>query len=115
MKWIGLIVALLLSPVLARDPDGRYANSQFHQWFESQTNSRGGSCCADADGHEYDGDYTMNEDGSVTLGLPNGPYRVEAYKVLKDSRNPTGHAIWWFVEGYNGNKTTFCFAPGPLT
>ena len=34
---------------MARDPDGRYANSPLKQWFDSLRSGKG-PCCSDADG-----------------------------------------------------------------
>jgi hypothetical protein len=110
-----LLWGLMIVGAFARDPDGRYANSPNRSWFEAQHNSHGGSCCADADGHPYDGEYTLNKDGSVTLQWQGKPHTIDAWKVLKDSSNPTGHAVWWYLLGPNGQMQDYCFAPGPLT
>lgn len=111
-----LAVALLMLTALvafARDPGGRYAqaNPELHKWFEEQTNGAGGSCCSDADGHLYDGDYTINADGSVTLEIEGEKVTMEAYKVL-NGPNPTGHAVVWYLKGGYG-LATYCFAAGP--
>ena len=110
---IAIIVFMLGCAAFARDPDGRYANSQYHEWFQSQHNSVGQWCCDEADGHAYYQDYKLGEDGSVTVSDEDGnPIRIEAYKVLKGS-NPTGHAVWWYVDGAYG-RTTYCFALGQM-
>lgn len=103
-----LILLLMASPAMARD-DGRYANSPHTEWYRSQHNSQGQWCCNEADGHPYDGDYKVNADGSVTVQ----GFTIEAHKVLNGS-NPTGHAVWWYLDGPNG-RTSFCFAPGTLS
>lgn len=108
-----LLFLLITAPAYARDPSGQYTNSKFHQWFKSQYNAQGAWCCDVSDGHEYDGDYTLNKDGSVTLLLKNGHYKIEAFKVLKNP-NPTGHAVWWYLGSINGAPTTYCFSPGPM-
>jgi hypothetical protein len=64
-----------------------------------------------ADAHDYFGDYAINLDGSVVLKSGVIPYRIEPYKVL-DGPNPTGHAIWWYLDYGDWGITTFCFAPG---
>ncbi|WP_407146219.1 hypothetical protein [Bradyrhizobium sp. ORS 86] len=102
-------LALAASPLFARDPDGRYANSPLHSWYESQHNSVGQWCCNEADGHAYFGDYTVKEDGSVVAD----GHTIEAYKVLSGP-NPTGHAVWWFTENAYG-RMTYCFIPGSMT
>lgn len=101
---------LTLEMVRARDLDGRYANSPHKDWFDAQHNARGTSCCHEGDAHRYDGDYTLNQDGSVTLG--NGRALPE-WMVLKGT-NPTGAAIYWFRDYENGQRTDYCFSPGTM-
>src|SRR6202041_1631673 len=60
---------------------------------------------------DYFGDYAINLDGSVLLKSGAIPYRIEAYKV-PDGPNPTGHAVWWYLDYGGWGITTFCFAPG---
>jgi hypothetical protein len=43
------IVLLAIQFAYGRDPDGRYANSPLHDWFE-QLASKKDRCCSDADG-----------------------------------------------------------------
>ena len=104
-----LLIALAISPTLARDPDGLYNNSPYKEWFTNQRNEQGQWCCDQSDGHPYLDDYTMNQDGSVTLG---DGHKIEAFKVLKGA-NPTGHAVAWFLDT-DGGRTYYCFAPGTL-
>jgi hypothetical protein len=104
-----LALILVAGAAFARDPDGRYANSPLKEWYHEQHNSAGQWCCDEADGHPYDGDYTLNPDGSVTIGKET----IEADKVLKQP-NPTGHAVWWYIDN-NYGRTTYCFIPGALT
>ena len=104
-----IILALAWSQAYPKDLDGRYADSPNKEWFESQHNSTGQWCCNEADGHLYDGDYKLNQDGSVQVG----DEKIESYKVLKGP-NPMGQAVWWYIETAFG-RTTFCFIPGSLT
>jgi hypothetical protein len=79
---------------------------EVQKWFSSQHNALGEWCCNEADGHRYYGDYTVNPDGSVT---------VEGNVIPKErvltAPNPTGSAVWWFLE-VEGGKRTYCFAIG---
>ena len=70
-------------------------------------------CCTESDGHPYFGDYSLGEDGSVVLNYEGQRYVIPDQLVLKGT-NPTGHAVWWFLEGPTG-RTTYCFAPGTLS
>lgn len=106
-----LLIILLFAitgAVAAKDLTGKYKNSPYKTWFDSQQNAYGWSCCEEADAHAYYGDYQINPDGSVTAdGI-----KIESEKVLKGN-NPTGHAVWWFV-GEGKDRSTFCFSPGSL-
>src|SRR5690348_10331148 len=102
LKIAVVTLAILSGPSLARDPDGLYNNSPYKKWFTEQHNEQGQWCCDQSDGHPYLDDYTMNQDGSVTLA--NGD-KIEAFKVLKGS-NPTGHAVAWFLDT-DGGRTYY--------
>jgi hypothetical protein len=109
---VGLFLFMLL-PAFARDPDGRYAGSPYAEWFKSQHNEKGEWCCDKSDGHYYDGAYTLNQDGSVTIGTGKDATTLQSYMVLKHP-NPTGRAVWWYIDGY-GSRMSYCFAPGSLS
>jgi len=117
--WRGVVVFGVALAVLyslaaqARDPDGRYAGAPYAKWFKSQTNEQGQWCCDEADGHYYDGAYTLNQDGSVIIGTGKDAAKLPSYMVLKHP-NPTGRAVWWYLDGYGG-RMSFCFAPGTLS
>ena len=111
---IALLVFASLQPAFAKNEDGKYDSSPFKEWFETQHNSKGEWCCNDADGHMYDGDYSLNADGSVTIPWnAQGPIHVDASRVLT-TPNPTGHAVWWYLPDMQGRPNTFCFSPGQL-
>jgi hypothetical protein len=116
-RLVGVGVALLSLFILAmckaeaRD-DGRYANSPYKAWFDAQHNGVGQSCCLESDAHRYDGNYVLNADGSVVLSLNGKLHFLPAYMVLKGG-NPTGSAIWWYMET-GEYHTDYCFAPGVL-
>lgn len=102
-----IFLCFLSSIVLAKD-DGRYANSPNKLWYETQHDQNGAWCCNTSDGEGYQGDYTINQDGSVTLSLKTGPRTIAPYKVI-NVPNPTGNAVWWHV-----GATDYCFALGSL-
>lgn len=108
--WLSVPVLLICAVAHARNLDGRYDDAPYHKWYEQQFNANGGWCCNKADGHPYDGEYTIDPDGGVTLKLKNGPHKIPKYMVLTGP-NPTGHAVWWYVEGPDYH-TDYCFAPG---
>ena len=109
----GVALAVLYSlAAQARDPTGKYANSPNAVWFRSQHNEQGQWCCDKSDGHPFYGDYAINDDGSVTIRDDGKQYKLPSYMVLKGA-NPTGAAVWWYLDLYNG-RTSYCFAPGTL-
>lgn len=113
------------------NPDGKYAD-----WFSAQhaksditgEEQVGGRCCDLGDGYRWDGNYTPNLNGSVTLNTVDGPIPIPAYKVLdgtyakvgdetRGGPNPTGHAILWTQGGYppeTDGSNIYCFSPGTL-
>lgn len=118
LAWIAAAVCVaallfILAPALARDTDGRYANSKNAEWFKSQHNSEGQWCCDESDGHPFFGDYKINDDGSVTIRHEGQTHKLPSYMVLKGG-NPTGHAVWWFADA-GGEHRDYCFAPGTLS
>lgn len=111
MKYSLALLLLLTSTAFARDPTGKYADAANAQWYRSQHNSQGEWCCNDADGHPYFGDYTFDADGSVNVRDEAGnAHKLPPYMVLKGS-NPTGHAVWWYLE-IGTTHRDYCFAPG---
>lgn len=107
-----LMLPLASAPGVARDPDGRYANSPLKQWFDSLASGRG-PCCSDADG------YALSD---VDWESGNGQYRVridgEWHDVPKDAvitePNRVGRTMVWPIRGYQGLSIR-CFMPGSMT
>lgn len=101
-----IALGIASTAAMASDPNGQWANSENHAWYESQRNASGGSCCGSADATWYRGDYHLQADGSVKLD--NGK-TVDKDKVLT-GMNPTGHAVLWISKW----GTIYCFSPGAL-
>ena len=107
-----LALPLASYPGLARDPDGRYANSPLKQWFDSLKSGKG-PCCSDADG------YALSD---VDWESGNGHYRVridgEWYEVPDEAvitePNRVGRTMVWLMRGYQGLSIR-CFMPGSMT
>lgn len=106
----GVALFLLWSLAAQARDDGRYANAPHKEWYRNQHNAQGQWCCSEADGHPYFGNYTINDDGSVTL---DDDRTLPAYMVLKGP-NPTGHAVYWYSENEWGRRD-YCFSPGTLS
>jgi hypothetical protein len=107
-----LMLPLASAPGVARDPDGRYANSPLKQWFDSLKSGKG-PCCSDADG------YALSD---VDWESGNGQYRVriegEWHEVPEEAvitePNRVGRTMVWPIRGYLGLSIR-CFMPGSMT
>lgn len=117
--WLGIVCLLTLLAIGVKfshagwKPEYAASSPQIREWFEQQKDRTGRSCCAQADGHYYDGNYTLNPDGSVTVSLHGKPHTLAPETVI-NSPNPTGRAIWWYYE-VGDIHTDFCFSPGTLS
>jgi hypothetical protein len=109
----GILIALVFSAAAEARWSRAAPSPELRAWFEHQRNARGQSCCYEADGHAFYGEYQINPDGSVTLQLRNGPRTLPAYMVLRGP-NPTGHAVYWYRD-YGTVRLDYCFAPGTLS
>jgi len=116
----GLLVLTSLgytSLAYAKDPDGRYAQSQNKSWFQNWQNKIGGSCCGAADCHlEAGGAFKWRQsptgEGYQVLILPS-----QTWITVTDDRlpkagqapNPTNGALACWAPG----QTTqiYCFEP----
>lgn len=117
-------------PVLLREMTGGLIPAHFHEladddpinlWLARQYSMDGGFCCSGADAYAYDGSYTTNPDGSVTVPLDGGGTRVipfdKTVRIPVDAfgrptdPNPTGGAVWW--KSADGRQI-YCWAFGPL-
>jgi hypothetical protein len=111
----GVALAVLYAVTArARDASGHYADSPYAEWFKSQHNEKGEWCCDKSDGHYYDGAYTLNPNGSVTIGSGKDAETLPSYMVLKHP-NPTGRAVWWYLDTTISGHVDYCFAPGTLS
>ena len=132
MVSLALIAALHVDGANATSLNGQYGNSAYKAWFDRQYNKHGKECCGLGDGHRYDGAYTLNPDGTVTLPVIFDGVRydivIEAFKVLdgallkmpdgsvRGGPNPTGHAIIWSSSEQLAidASNSYCFSPGNL-
>lgn len=108
VTWCILSCTAVL-PASAKDPTGKWANSPNAQWYGEQHDGNGQWCCDQSDAHPYEGGYTLNKDGSVTLD--NG-VMVAAYKVITKPNPNGGQPVWWYTQPTTNG--TYCFALGTL-
>jgi hypothetical protein len=120
MFVIASVLLAACSLALARDLDGRYANSPLHDWFEHLSSGRG-PCCSFADGRSVaDPDW-----GTAAVATADG--NVMRYWVIVDGQkiivppeavitepNRDGRAIVWPYQDAAGTQIR-CFMPGAGT
>jgi hypothetical protein len=81
------------------------------KWYSAQRNAIGQRCCDEADGHPFYKKYTFDKNGGVEFDFGGSHYHLPAWMVLHGP-NPTGHAVWWYMNRFDGVHTDYCFAPG---
>src|ERR1700747_959735 len=74
---------LPLSPAVARDLDGRFANSPLHNWFESLRSGKG-PCCSDADGRALSDVDWETKDGHYRVFIEGEWWDVPDEAVIKE-------------------------------
>ncbi len=105
------------APALARDPDGRYANSPLRPWFDSLKSGRG-PCCSDADGRTLKDVDWDTQNGHYRVFIENKWVVVPDEAVIKEP-NRSGQTIVWpiYHSIYGGplEVEIRCFMPGSMT
>jgi hypothetical protein len=95
---------------LARDLDGKYANSPLKQWFESLA-SRRGPCCSVADGQSVENVDWDTKDGKYRVRL-DGQWIEVPPDALVTVPNKFGLAVVWPYKDYESRTQIRCFIPG---
>lgn len=112
------VMAVFATAANARDPDGRYANSPLHEWFDGLKSGKG-PCCSDADGTALsDVDWETTKDGKhYRVRIEGEWYDVPDEAVLNEP-NRAGRTMVWPIRYWDGGKLTIvirCFIVGPMT
>jgi hypothetical protein len=112
-----LILPLASAPGVARDPDGRYANSPLKQWFDSLKSGKG-PCCSDADGSAVSDADWETKDGRYRVRLDGEWWNVPDDAVITEP-NRAGRTMVWPVYyrslGAAVRIEIRCFMPGSMT
>ena len=95
---------------LARDLDGKYANSPLKQWFDSLA-SRRGPCCSVADGQSVEDVDWDTKDGIYRVRL-DGQWIEVPPDALVTVSNKFGVAVVWPYKDYESRTQIRCFIPG---
>jgi hypothetical protein len=121
MKCICLIVAVLLLtiPALARDPDGRWAQSPNADWFKSKKSPKTGiGCCSISDAVLVDEDIRYDEQGIGHYWAQwkgSGGYLLVPDEVVIHEPNFNGSPVVWWAYSNDGSERTIsitCYVPG---
>jgi hypothetical protein len=96
--------------VMARDPDGRYANSPLKPWFDQLASGKG-LCCSFADGFKIEDVDWDTRDGRYRVRL-NGEWIVVPDAALVTEPNRFGPAVVWPYQDADGATQIRCFMPG---
>ena len=116
MRILLMLIMLLATPALARDPSQWSHDPTTQQWFQGlmQPDNPHQSCCGESDTFEAD-NYDTEGDHYVAIitdgyGVwPTGTrISVPNYKVNLYNSNPTGHGYLFLKPG---TKEVFCYAP----
>ena len=107
-----LMLPLAAAPGVARDPDGRYANSPLKQWFDSLRSGKG-PCCSDADGSAVSDVDWESKSGHYRVRIDGEWYDVPEDAVITEP-NRVGRTMVWPIRGYQGLSIR-CFMPGSMT
>jgi len=103
--------------VVARDLDGRYANSPLKGWFESLRSGKG-PCCSDADGSALsDVDWEANG-GHYRVRIESQWWDVPDEAVIKEPNRDGRTMVWPVYERTLGAPLRLeirCFMPGTMT
>jgi hypothetical protein len=115
--WFRLYIAFATLSVVAqlayaRDPDGKYANSPLHGWFE-QLASKKGRCCSDADGMSLSDVDWISHDGHYRVQI-GGEWVDVPDDALITEPNRSGRTMVW-PTWLDGHPQVRCFMPGNMS
>ena len=104
------MTVLVASDAVARDTEGKYANSPLKSWFDQLASGKG-LCCSFADGVSVQ---------DVDWDTQNGRYRVRLYgewilvpeSAVVTEPNRFGPAVVWPYMDTDGATQIRCFLPG---
>src|SRR5262249_639504 len=103
-------LSLAISSAIARDLNGKYADSPLKQWFDSLA-SRRGPCCSVADGQSLEDVDWDTKDGKYRVRL-DGQWIEVPPDALVTGSNKFGLPVVWPYKDYEGKTQIRCFIPG---
>jgi hypothetical protein len=108
-----LLLTVLALSAHAEPPKGVTIEPGLHAWFERQHNANGGWCCDLADGHILTEDQWRGGTKGYEVLIAGRWWPIEPwmYRNPIGGPNPTGQAIVWYTDAYDGPRI-WCFTPG---
>jgi hypothetical protein len=110
---LGVAVACFVGSVMARDVDGRFANSPLKPWFDHLASGKG-LCCSMADGETVSDPDWDTKDGHYRVRLEGGWISIPDDAVITEP-NRFGRTMVWPVRYEGGGMIIRCFMPGSMT
>jgi hypothetical protein len=121
---VGVVVALIaicafFEPSIARDPDGRYANSPLKSWFDGLRSGKG-PCCSDADGTALSDVDWETKDGHYRVRIEGSWWDVPDEAVITGPNRAGRTMVWPVYYRQDGSLLLLrveirCFMPGSMT
>jgi hypothetical protein len=118
LGWAGVVaialgIVAMYSVVVHQTARGHPATAEHAEWFVSQTNQNGMSCCDMSDGHTLTDAEWRIVGTSYEVHIAGEWVRILPHQMAKGSPNPTGGAAVWYVM-LNGKPHVYCFSVGVL-
>jgi hypothetical protein len=107
-----ILFAYHVGDVVARDLDGRYADSPLHDWFNHLASGRG-LCCSMADGEAVADPDWESKEGHYRVRLDNKWVDVPDEAVITEP-NRAGRTMVWPIR-FDEQISIRCFMPGSMT
>ena len=113
LRGLTLVLALFCGSALARDPDGRYADSPLKPWFDHLASGKG-LCCSVADGVALSDVDWETRDGHYRVRIDGAWIGVDEDAVITEPNRAGRTMVWPY---YADGKVLFilCFLPGSMT
>ena len=109
---LSTVVVCVVGTGVARDLDGRYANSPLKSWFDHLASVKG-VCCSMADGETVADPDWESKDGHYRVRLENNWIDVPDDAVITEP-NRAGRTMVWPIR--SGDQISIrCFIPGSMT
>ena len=101
-----LVIGFAVNQAYPRDLDGRYAQSEHHEWINSLRNQNGMAYCDTSDGFHVEDPDWRNVGDAYEVKIEGQWKRLEEHQIITE-QNRLGYAMVWIFHG-----AITCFMPG---